>query len=352
MVERDSPPSPRGRQFWRRDNAAAPVPLRLQDPCRLARDTAAGSGHGILPHRTVAQGGPVGHDRRSTGTVDVLLDLDAPARCRTSGPLRRYRMSIESWENATSLRPPSDPCEHCGEATRKPVLARAGGGWDDRGVWRCSACGRPLARLAFGPTDIPDGRAEIQAAIDLIGVRVPVLARCDPAVVYEILRPYFKAGWCVRDVLRALDYQPDGQTQPGQGVAWSMRESEDRTLWRVRQRLRAWRWRDRPDEENIMGGWWTEMSKAMRVSAEEQRHRAAIRDDQWQLQHAAARTGDGLGRAMARRQARIAAGIAKRARHEADEREAARFAAEIAAGKAASAKWSTALSPARSDSAS
>ncbi|KXK59799.1 hypothetical protein AWW66_22245 [Micromonospora rosaria] len=196
-----------------------------------------------------------------------------------------------------------------------------------------------MASLSFGPTDVPDGRAQIEAAVRLIGVRVPALARCNLGNVYEALRPYFLAGWCVRDVLRALDYLPDGRPHPGQGVSWSVRDSPDKTLWALRQRLRMWRWRDRPDQENIMSGWWTEMSKAMAVAKEEQDHRAAIRDEDWARQRADARASDGSARALARRQAEIAAGIAKRARREADQRERARIAAEIAAGKAASRAW-------------
>ncbi|MEH1015345.1 hypothetical protein V6U90_19790 [Micromonospora sp. CPCC 206060] len=206
-------------------------------------------------------------------------------------------------------------------------------------MWRCASCARPLAELPFSPTQVPDGRGEIEAAVGLIGVRVPALARCNPDNVYEILRPYFEAGWCVRDVLRALDHLPDNQPHPGQGVAWSVRESPDKIMWTLRQRLRAWRWRDRPDEENIMRGWWTEMSAAMRVAKEEQDHRAAVRDEDWSRQRVSARVSDGTARAMARRQAEIAAGIAKRARREADQRENARIAAEIAAGKAASHVW-------------
>lgn len=250
-------------------------------------------------------------------------------------------MSSESWDHSTSLRPPSYPCPHCGEAERRPVLGSAGGAWNDRGVWRCASCSRPLAGLSFRPTQVPDGRTEIEAAVRLIGVRVPALARCNPDTVYEILRPYFNAGWCVRDVLRALDYLPDNQPHPGQGVAWSVRDSPDKILWTLRQRLRAWRWRDRPDEENIMRGWWTEMSTAMQVAQEEQEHRAAIREHEWAHQRAIARASDGTARELARRQAAIAAGIAKRARREADQRENARIAAEIAAGQAASRAWLT-----------
>ena len=221
-------------------------------------------------------------------------------------------MSTNAWQRSTSLRPPDVPCPHCGEESRPPVLASGGGHWNDRGVWRCAGCAKPLAVLSFKPTQVPDGREQIEAAVRLIGVRVPALTRCDQGSVYEILRPYFVAGWCVRDVIRALDYLPDGQPHPGQGVAWSIRESPDKTMWAMLQRLRAWRWRDRPDRENIMRGWWTEMSNAMTVAKEEQDHRAAVREEDWAQQRASARASDGTGRALARRQAEIAAGIANR----------------------------------------
>ncbi|WP_157241088.1 hypothetical protein [Catenuloplanes japonicus] len=248
-------------------------------------------------------------------------------------------MATESSGGVTEFRPSSFPCQQCEASPDDQQLVRAPTGW----VWRCRRChGETSRSLPFDPRTAPDGREQAWAAIDTLAVYVPIIAPIDHELIYEILRPYFLAGWCVRDVIYALNYLPDGVTHPGQGTAWVRGEDPDRTLWRIRQRLRRWRFSEREEGEDVMRGPYSATARAMADLGAGQRERAAARDLEWRERNAVARSADHSGaREVARRHAKIAASLAREAASRANQAELERRAATIARGRVAADIWNT-----------
>ncbi|MDP9797482.1 hypothetical protein J2S43_005994 [Catenuloplanes nepalensis] len=234
---------------------------------------------------------------------------------------------------STEFRPSSFPCQQCQASPDDQQLVRAPTGW----VWRCRRCHSETGRtLPFDPRVAPDGRETAWAAIDTLKIFVPIIAPIENDLIYEIVRPYFVAGWCVRDLLHAVNYLPDGTTHPGQGVAWVRGEDRDRTLWRLRQRLRRWRFSDREEGEDVMNGPYSTTARAMADLGAGQRARAVARDLEWQQRAAAARSAAHSGaREVARRQAKIAASLAREAASRADAAERERLVADITRGREA-----------------
>lgn len=153
----------------------------------------------------------------------------------------------------------------------------------------------------------PAGRAQALAAIATLTASVPALRRVDQARLYEILRPYWAAGWCVRDVLAALDAPPAGEPYTGHGVAWTSTDEPDRMLRRVQDRLRAWWLGDGAnDRASIMVGAYTATARAMADRAADQLARATARQLEYDRRHHAARP-DAPDRQNARRIAAAAA---------------------------------------------
>ena len=131
------------------------------------------------------------------------------------------------------------------------------------------------AASQFPANQAPDGRSEALAALDTLCRTVPALARCNRAKLYEVCRPFFAAGWCVRDIQGAMDASPDGTAYFGGEVFWTSTDEPDRMLHRMASRLRAWRLTDA--EQEIMVGPYTAQARAMMARAEDQRFRASIR---------------------------------------------------------------------------
>jgi hypothetical protein len=131
--------------------------------------------------------------------------------------------------------------------------------------------------------------------------RVRAFHDLDREHLSAVIAPYVEAGWCVDDLLLALNQRPDG----GLHEPWT----PDRVLLRVQERLRVWRW---GENGAVMPGEWTAMRDAMRAAAQAQAARQRQRAADWQQRAAAAQasTGDGLAAA---RQAVAAA--AARSRH-------------------------------------
>ncbi|MEV4773057.1 MULTISPECIES: hypothetical protein [Micromonospora] len=144
----------------------------------------------------------------------------------------------------------------------------------------------------------------------VIGLRNGQEGPLDPNDLYEVIRPYFDAGWCIRDVRYALNQLPNGAPHPDAG--WNDRLPCKQLLYRVRRRLREWRWSEREDGDDIMPGGWTEMRRAMGAAARRQKEHAQAREAIWHEQEASARQA---ASASARQAARkIAVGAAARAR--------------------------------------
>lgn len=245
-------------------------------------------------------------------------------------------MDDESFRTV-SYRPSTTACSTCGADARQQTLMRGPTGY----VWRCLRCNNQTSdSLPFDPRAVPEGKDQMLSAIETLAVYVPILGPIDKELVYETVRPYFKAGWCVRDILHAINYLPTGETHMGQGAAWVRGEDQDRTLRRLQRRLRMWRFSDRFDGEDIMRGPYSATQSAMRQAAEAQHAQAAARAAEWhERAEAAEQARESGAREVARRQAAIAASLARQARRHAEQRELERRAAEATRARSASAVW-------------
>lgn len=244
----------------------------------------------------------------------------------------------QDWQSASQHRT-AGPCPACGAQWQRLVNELT-----TRPAWRCARCNRTTEiELPFDPVQAPEGKAEGYLAIATIAIYVPVFAKLDQDAVWRILRGYFTHGWCVRDVLHAMNYLPDGRTHSAPGVAWQPDELADKTLTRLMFRLRTWRWGDvdHADGQDIMAGPYTAMTQAMRARADQQVLHAAHRAAAWRREAEAAQTARDRGApAQARRVAALAAVQGRQRRMEADSREAARLAERFAAVRAVTpAAW-------------
>src|SRR5215212_8427275 len=110
---------------------------------------------------------------------------------------------FDEGERTTEYRPSAYPCPTCGAPPEKQTLARVPTGH----AWRCGYCNNETsASLPFDPKAQPDGKEQIYLAIETLAVYVPILQAVDRDLIYRVVRPYFAAGWCVRDVIYALNY--------------------------------------------------------------------------------------------------------------------------------------------------
>lgn len=211
-----------------------------------------------------------------------------------------------------STPPPDAPCLTCRTYTPRQAVQTPQGK-----VWQCKRCLTHAEdeTYEFSPRHPPSGREQGTAAVRVlqllvIGLRNSQDGPVDPNDLYEVIRPYFDAGWCVRDVIHALNQQPSGEAHPDTG--WTDRLPRKQLLYRVRRRLREWRWADRDEADDIMPGGWSDMRRAMHAAARRQQEHAQARDAMWHEHQASARQA---WSSSARIQARqIALGAAARGR--------------------------------------
>jgi hypothetical protein len=233
------------------------------------------------------------------------------------------------WASTTTSRPAAGPCEKCNHRSDRQVLIRGPRGME----WRCARCHhRTAVALPFDPRKAPEGREEGNLAIDTLAIYAPIFAPLDRGILYSILRAYFTSGWCVRDVLYAMDHRPSGDSHYESGIAWSRGEPGDKTLARLRDRLWTWRWRDEgsPDRDDIMQGHYTAMRTAMETRRAELLTRQRDRIAEWQQQDQDARRAHDRGAsAGARRAAAVAAVQARQERVQGDARESDHRAKQV-----------------------
>lgn len=239
-------------------------------------------------------------------------------------------MSFDGWASTTTRQPDPGPCEKCHGPGREQVVIHGPQGLE----WRCRRCfNRTRVDLPFSPTAAPEGRQEGHLAADTLAIYVPIFAPINRESIYLILRAYFTADWCVRDVLHAMDYLPSGGNHFDRGKAWVRGEPVDTTLARLRDRLHQWRWgaEGNPDRDEIMAGPYTAMVAAMQTRADGLKQRQAARETEWhQQEHAAQQSRDRGASAGALRAATLARIQAQRTRAEANAREQAAIADQVA----------------------
>lgn len=233
------------------------------------------------------------------------------------------------WDNATPFQQlafrPCRPCE--GEVTEHRVIIDRHTGEPKQ--WFCIRCRTKSGVIfPFSPIEVPDGRAQIHAALKTLAIYAPVVMNVDQKRLYAVTRRYFAAGWSVKDLLRAIDYRPDDS--PHETAAISIRDPGDTVLGRLQTRLREWVWRDRFEDDeggDIMPGPYTTMRNAMRVRAEEQNIRAFSRAIEWsERQQGAQAAAQSDVAKLARMQIADAINLANKTKRTGGQREAAAVA--------------------------
>lgn len=97
---------------------------------------------------------------------------------------------------------------------------------------------------------VPVGGYQMLACADWLRARLPVFARCSRKLIRHLCKPYWRAGWCGRDIVHALDHRPSIFSQPT-GVLLSPAYVVSPAQF-IRSRLAAWR----TDDGVIVVGYW------------------------------------------------------------------------------------------------
>jgi hypothetical protein len=106
---------------------------------------------------------------------------------------------------------------------------------------------------------VPVTEFEMLVAADLLRQHLPVFTRCSRKLVRRVCRPYWRAGWCNRDIAHAMDHRPSVFSQPSGILLSPERVASPRQF--IRSRLRAWL----TAEGTVLPGYWS--SRVTRADA-------------------------------------------------------------------------------------
>jgi hypothetical protein len=98
---------------------------------------------------------------------------------------------------------------------------------------------------------VPVGSFEMLVAAEWLRREVPVFGRCSRKLVRHLCKPAWRAGWCARDIIHAMDHRPGVFGQPT-GVLLSPTYVASPAQF-IRSRLRAWL----TAEGKVLPGYWT-----------------------------------------------------------------------------------------------
>jgi hypothetical protein len=124
---------------------------------------------------------------------------------------------------------------------------------------------------------VPVTEFEMLVAADLLRQHLPVFSRCSRKLVRRICRPYWRAGWCNRDITHAMDHRPSVFSQPS-GVLLSPEYVASPRQF-IRSRLRAWLTAD----GTVLTGYWSsrvthaDAARAARQRVADRHGRAGVR---------------------------------------------------------------------------
>lgn len=139
-----------------------------------------------------------------------------------------YALLVPETRRAATTVTPSPPSEKVFSSTRETELStpnaalRAAGSQDEDSAWPATA--------------VTCGKRDRWAAATALRNTNPVLARISMKHLASMARPWLQAGWCIRDLLHALDHRPDGTPHP---YAFAINDIEYPPGW-VAARWRAW----------------------------------------------------------------------------------------------------------------
>jgi hypothetical protein len=98
---------------------------------------------------------------------------------------------------------------------------------------------------------VPTSRFAMLIAADWLRRRLPVFASCSRKLVRHLCKPYWRAGWCNRDIVYAMDHRPGLFNQPSGILICPQQIAAPKAF--IASRLAAWR----TPEGAILPGHWT-----------------------------------------------------------------------------------------------
>jgi hypothetical protein len=98
---------------------------------------------------------------------------------------------------------------------------------------------------------VPTSRFAMLVAADWLRRRLPVFASCSRKLVRYLCKPYWRAGWCNRDIIHAMDHRPGLFGQATGVLIYPQRIAAPQVF--IASRLTAWR----TPEGVILPGHWT-----------------------------------------------------------------------------------------------
>jgi hypothetical protein len=154
-----------------------------------------------------------------------------------------------SWVNGSSrASKPVDNLVHNPPATKRPQKTALRASPDKGGSdWA---------------TTVPTSRFAMLIAADWLRSRLPVFACCSRKLVRYLCKPYWRDGWCNRDIVYALDHRPNVFHQNTGVLTSPQRIAAPKAF--IASRLAAWR---TPDGVILPGHWTTRVTEAASAQA-------------------------------------------------------------------------------------
>jgi hypothetical protein len=119
-------------------------------------------------------------------------------------------------------------------------------------------------------TTVPTSRFAMLIAADWLRHRLPVFACCSRKLIRHLCKPYWRAGWCNRDLMHAMDHRPGLFGQAPGVLICPERIAAPKAF--IASRLAAWR---TPDGAILPGHWTSRLTDA--ATAKAARHLIATR---------------------------------------------------------------------------
>jgi hypothetical protein len=104
---------------------------------------------------------------------------------------------------------------------------------------------------------VPVSGYQMLACADWLRTQLPVFARCSRKLVRHLCKPYWRAGWCGRDIVHAMDHRPSVFSQPARVLVSPTHVVSPAQF--IRARLAAWR---SPDGTITTGYWAAKVADA------------------------------------------------------------------------------------------
>jgi hypothetical protein len=119
---------------------------------------------------------------------------------------------------------------------------------------------RASSEASIGPdwaVTVPTSRFAMLVAADWLRHRLPVFASCRRKLVRHLCKPYWRAGWCNRDIIHAMDHRPGLFNQATGVLICPERIAAPRAF--IASRLAAWR---TPEGVTLPGHWTSRVTDA------------------------------------------------------------------------------------------